>query len=553
MRVRRRSLTLGTAAVLLGGLLLVLPAGSVPRDNGKPLAAGLATRVSQQVAFRYWMTNPDAAPSSVRDRIEAATRAAERQAARNDDDDDAAGDRFNLDGLGLPQNEESIAACRERPRFVLGSTNDYRGLVDPQGNFTGWHFSTNGGETVRNEGLLPPVRLTTGQDVPSGGDPVDVFAPGCTAYAASLAYDPANPFTRPNGIAVYRSDPATLRSCPGGSSPACWPVRRAVAEAAPSHFLDKEWMHAGVSGAAGLVVWVTYSDFAIDLTAPLGFTGASIRAVRCSADLSTCTAPILISGSDKDVQFSDVTIGPDGRVYVTWSEILGELPSDPQFPRQTFVHKLRVAPAGSTTFGPTRVIATEEQAIPFGGFLQANDFRVATYVKSEVAMVRGRPRIFAVWDACDPRLLNFVCEFAEIKLSWSDDDGRTWSDPETVSRGGVNYFPSISADRDNNGDLALAWFTNRFDRAFHNRQDVELVTVDPRDGDVEERQRITRSSNETEADPLLGGFFIGDYIEVFAHDGRAWVHYNANYRQTELLGQGRPVNQQDNFLVRRSL
>jgi hypothetical protein len=46
-----------------------------------------------------------------------------------------------------------------------------RGLIDPEGNFTGWHFSTNGGRSVTNEGLLPPVQ-EKGQAVESGGDPV---------------------------------------------------------------------------------------------------------------------------------------------------------------------------------------------------------------------------------------------------------------------------------------------------------------------------------------------------------------------------------------------
>ena len=111
------------------------------------------------------------------------------------------------------------------------------------------------------------------------------------------------------------------------------------------------------------MVWAVYADFAIDFTAPLGFTEASIKAVRCDADLVSCTAPILISGRDRDVQFGDVTIGADGRTYITWSEIQGELEQTPQ----TFVHKLRVAPAGSTRFGPTRVIARETLFIPFGG------------------------------------------------------------------------------------------------------------------------------------------------------------------------------------------
>lgn len=49
------------------------------------------------------------------------------------------------------------------------------------------------------------------------------------------------------------------------------------------------------------------------------------------------------------------------------------------------------------------------------------------------------------------------------------------------------------------------------------------------------------------------GAFIGDYIEVFAYNHTAWVHYNANYRQVRLLGEGVPVNQQDNFLLRTGL
>jgi hypothetical protein len=52
---------------------------------------------------------------------------------------------------------------------------------------------------------------------------------------------------------------------------------------------------------------------------------------------------------------------------------------------------------------------------------------------------------------------------------------------------------------------------------------------------------------------MLGGLFIGDYIEVFAGGGKALVHYNANYRSIQLLNEGVPVPQQDNFLRRTSL
>jgi hypothetical protein len=64
------------------------------------------------------------------------------------------------------------------------------------------------------------------------------------------------------------------------------------------------------------------------------------------------------------------------------------------------------------------------------------------------------------------------------------------------------------------------------------------------------RQRVTGVSNETEADPILGGVFIGDYIDVHLLGGTAYVAYNANTRHVRVLGQGRPIPQQDNFLTR---
>jgi hypothetical protein len=525
--------------------LIALPAHGV--DKQGTAANRQLGHVSQSVATRYWTANPDQAPQPLRGRFQAAHDAAARGASGAlAAPASVLGDRFNRDVTGLPQNEESVAGCRSRPNVVLGGTNDARGLLDPQGNSTGWHLSLDGGRRVANEGLLPPVQIG-GADVPSGGDPVDVASAGCGLYAGSLNYDPEDPFHRPNGVGVYRSNPATLAACPGGADPACWPTRRAVAVAQPSHFLDKEWVHVGRSGSAGTVVWATYSDFTVDDTAPLGFTRAEIFAVRCTADLASCTDPIPISVDDQDVQFSDVTVGPDGRTYISWAQIQGELEQT----AQTFVIKLRVAEPGSTVFGPERVVAVERLPIPFGGHLHAVDFRVATYPKHEVRLIGGRPRVYVVWDACRARPLDFVCEEAAIKLRFSDNLGVGWSAVRRLSAGGDNYFPTVSNDRAGSG-LAAAWFTNRHDRVFHNRQDVKLVTLNP-SGVVTKRQRVTSFSNESEADPLLGGFFIGDYIEVFAHRGTALVHYNANYTQLRLLDEGFPIPQQDNYLSRRGL
>jgi hypothetical protein len=544
------------ARLLMLGLLIALvavPAQGEPKT--RPVVERGQSRVSQAVLAQHWIDQPDRAPEVLRDRFQAlhdrlarAGTAGRSQAQAAPGGPAILADRFNRDVDGLPQNEESVTACRSRPNVVLGGTNDYRGLLDPLGNFTGWHLSLDGGRNLRNEGLLPAIQVE-GFDVPSGGDPVDVAGAGCSLYAGSLNFtfveDPPGEFREISAIGAYRSTPATLAGCAGGASPSCWPTRRAVAVAEPGHFLDKEWLDVGRSGPAGQVLWAAYTDF--------DFSGdvvtASIRAVRCTADLSACTDPILVSGDDPDVQFADVTVGPDGRTYVSWVEIV----TDQQTFAQRFVIKLRVAQPGSTSFGPERVVATEAQPIPFGGFLQANDFRVATYPKHEVRIVNGRPRVFVVWDRCRARPLGgFLCELPDIRMRSSDDLGASWSGTRVLSAGGVNYFPTISSDRAGSR-LAVAWFTNRFDPAFHNRQDVELVSVNPTTGQVTRRQRVTRPSNESEADGLLGGFFIGDYIEVFAHQGTALVHYNANYRKQPAIGEGFAINQQDNYLSRRAM
>jgi hypothetical protein len=541
------------AALALLGLIVVPGSARTPTR----VSPQYLEHVSQSVALRYWLAHPDQAPDRIRETVSAIEQTQKSPSARhvNSCANSSNKDVYNCDIFGLPQNEESITSCPSNTNLVLGGTNDYRGIFDPEGNFTGWHWSIDGGHSIQNEGLLPPVTLTkiaSPHSVPSGGDPVDFIASCDSVYAASLAYNPDDPFGQPNGLGIYQSTPQILSTCQpftgaGFTNPACWPNRSAVAQTEAGDFIDKPWMFVG-----GNYVWATYSDFVINESAPLGYSSASIKAVRCTLDLQTCTEPIQISTVDQDVQFSDVTVGPDGRTYITWVRIDGEL----ELTAQTFTIKYRSETApGSGVFGPEHVVQVVPNAIPFGGFIHANDFRVATYPKSDVMMVNGHPRIFVTYDECLTRLFRTICEEPQIKLTFSDDDGVTWSAPTILSKGGDNYFPTISADRTySTNNLAVAWYTNQFDLNFHNQQDVIAVGVNPLSGQPQGQKRLTTSSNETEADPLLGGLFIGDYFEGALYQNRFFVHYNANYRKVPLVfGAGQqpviPVPQQDNYLT----
>ena len=537
--LRARVVPLLAVALLLAAVATPLRAVEARPDPSQLFLS----RLSHAGLQAYWASHPGDIPPTVESqmhRLDAVRGSAAASALRRPGGPSQLGsvsELFNLDVSGLPQNEESVSVCRSDPRVVVGATNDLRGDLDPEGNTTGWSISTDGGRTVANDGRLPPVDIE-GKAVTSSGDPVVVADDSCRLYAGSLANFRIQEIPDDtNGVGVYVTSPQRLASCPGGTDPACWPVRRAVAVGAPGHDLDKEWMDVGRSGSAGQVVWVAYTDFDVD--------GLSrIMAVRCDANVSHCTEPILISGDDVATQFADVTIGADGRVYISWLEYLDD---------NTVTIKVRVAQPGGVTFGPERVVAEEPMPLTFAMFgLNANDFRVNTYPKSAVVAGPHGPRLFMVWDACRDRVwFDFLCEQAMVKLTYSDNAGATWSPVKVLSVGGQNYFSTIDSDATGRG-VAVAWFTSRFDPQFDNRQDVELVGIDPVTGAVRSRQRVTPVSNNPEADPYYAGLgFIGDYIEVALHDGVAYVHYNASYRPFRFVGLGVPVPQQDNFLAVR--
>jgi hypothetical protein len=538
--------------VVLGvtAALVSLPAfgAEAPQRTSTPLL----NHLSESVALHYFMAHPDQAPDTYRQAFRSRSAAASRTPAARPRPIDH---RFNLDTSGLPQNEESVAVCPNNRNIVLEGANDFRALLDFNFDTTGWYLSSNGGKSVAKEGLVPPSTLGSGTPTPSGGDPVMVADAGCNLYAGSIDYNALDPMGgSPNGVVVYRTTPGTLLSPQCGdavnrdgsrnmSDPDCWPTAVPVAQTVGGdggHFFDKDWVAVGDTGD-GEHVWVTYTDFTLSST-QLGFTNAQVYAVRCEADLSGCTAPILVSQNDNDVGFSYVTVGPDGRTYVTWAGVQGEYTQQPE----TFTIKMRIAPAGSTTFGPETTAATLDQAIGFGTLLHADDFRITTGPKNDVAMVNGHAREFIVYETCGTRVAGSICDYPRVVLAYSDNDGASWGF-KRVSAGGDNYFPTLSVDRQG-GKLAVSWYTNRFDPWGH-RQDVQLAVLNPATLKVLKLQRVTSRSNEPDADSVTGGGFIGDYFQVEALGGQAYIGYNANYARMRLLGLGPVLHQQDNFLA----
>ena len=112
--------------------LIALPAHGVDKQGSA--ANRKLGHFSQSVATRYWIANPDQVPEALRGRFQAAHDAAARGAqGALAAPASVVGDRFNRDVTGLPQNEESVAVCRDDPRSSSAAPTTTAACSTPRG------------------------------------------------------------------------------------------------------------------------------------------------------------------------------------------------------------------------------------------------------------------------------------------------------------------------------------------------------------------------------------------------------------------------------------
>ena len=194
MRARPFGLRVSRSALLAVLALVVLVVPAANAVGGDEPSKTELEHVSEAVALHEYLAHPELAPSQF-DAISQIQKKADRGRRVSSCTANSNKDAFNCDIFGLPQNEESISSCPTNDNFVLEGTNDYRGLIDPEGNFTGWDWSIDGGHSVQNEGLLPPVALTkiaSPHTVPSLRGP-----PALSANQTNTNYSERPPRSRP--------------------------------------------------------------------------------------------------------------------------------------------------------------------------------------------------------------------------------------------------------------------------------------------------------------------------------------------------------------------
>src|SRR5439155_413435 len=114
---------------------------------------------------------------------------------------------------------------------------------------------------------------------------------------------------------------------------------------------------------------------------------------------------------------------------------------------------VRCTPGGAPSTpscAPAVLVHNETQPLPFGGFLGAQDFRIATYPKHDHRVDANGTETYVVWDRCKVPLLAIglvgTCPDADVVMKGSNNNGVTWlpAVPAVVNTSAQDqFFPWI--------------------------------------------------------------------------------------------------------------
>ncbi len=357
---------------------------------------------------------------------------------------------------------------------VIAGFNDSGSFLGAN-RFTGWAYSTNGGTTWTDPGILPGSN--------DAGDPV-LARDNTTGrtYFTCL-------FFTGSGINCFRSD----------DDGASW---MAAVNCAPSSgsSMDKEWIAVdNFPGTGNGNVYHIVRDFG---------SGNGVYFFR-STDQGSTWGPfggtLIASGSPANVQGAYVAVGPGHDVYAFWYD------SNP-VPAQI---RMRRSTDQGVSFGPVVTVTTLTSTATNGNLSLVAGFRSNSFPQVTVNPVSGA--IYVVYN--DPAAASGG-DRGNILLRQSLDNGSTWSAPMMLNDDGTaraQYFPAIACRPDGTG-LAVCWYDNR-----NHAGDVNIerwgVTATISGSTITPGPNFRISPQFVPVfgvDPVVNSVYMGDYDQMAA-------------------------------------
>lgn len=383
-----------------------------------------------------------------------------------------------------PVNESPITANPVNANQLLSGGNDYNCST-----IQGFYTSNDGGRTWPNQHCLaPPLPGKQGF-----GDPNVVYDDEGTAYI--LGINATGSLTE--GVIAFQKSTdngATWSATTAGPGPFY-----------PSGFTDKNWTEADQNPA---------SPFAGCLYTSITQFDTSFNKIRITVDHScdggaTWSGPKPVSAEQifpDVVQFSDIAIGDDGTVYVSWMDCRATGPAGDcgntlatlQYSKSTDGGNTWTAPATITT----AQLAPDSCFCAFYGNVPTTSERTSNI---PIVDVNSSDDLYVGY-------YHFTGSFMQFKVISSTNGGSTWGAPVNVNSASSQdqFLPWLSV-QDSSGKVGVTYL-HRTGTTYRN-----FIAVSTDGGATWMRNRPLSAASSRFVDDGFGGGFMGDY------NGNIWT------------------------------
>ena len=321
---------------------------------------------------------------------------------------------YNISRDSFPQNETSVKISRKDPNRVVAAWRDFRQGVNPANRRVGYSYSTDAGQTWSVSKLLDSTLIP---GFPKNSDPVVNVDSAGNFYIAVICISTSG------ALAIYKSTDG------GVTFPNAYMIANTGSE-------DKEMMDTDRTPGSPF-----YNNIYVSWTRFSGSTG--IKLTKSTNAGVNWTSAVNISEPASSGQGSDVVVGLDGEIYVSW---LGGTATDDivYFDKST---------DGGNSFGVDKIIttgATPEITISSSGITFPS---IATDISGGVR----HGNIYIAW--CDARNGD-----PDIFITRSANRGTNWSAPlrvndDAVNNGKLQCWPWIEVN--DSGNIAIIYYDSR--------------------------------------------------------------------------------------------